>query len=484
MNEPQTNVEHPRLIQGGMGIGVSWWEIANPVSRMDQLGVVSGTGADVVFARLLQLGDHNLLRALGHFPHQEAAKRIIEAYYVEGGIPDDAPFKEPHRHTLTPTAALVELNVAASFCLVWLAKEGHDGVVGINFLETIQLPHVFALYGAMLAGVDYVIVGAGVPLHFPRIIDALTRHEIVHYEVRVTGATREDNYHISFDPKSIVSNPVAPLRRPFFLPIVSAVSLAQMLCRIEGVDGFIVEATEVASLGPLAGGHNAGARGKVKQFNAAGEPIYGPKDVIDYAGMVKLGKPFWVAGAYCSPERMKEARDKGAYGIQAGTIFALCNESRIGRALKVTARRLGLAGTLRILNNPKASPKGFPFHVALLPGSLTDAVVYEDRPRNCNLGGLCELFVRDNGTVGYRCRAEPLDRFRAKGGDMDLTVGCYCLCNALLATIGLAQRYEDGYVEPPVVTLGNDVSFLPHVMTDESSGYSAQDAVEYLLQSL
>ena len=68
---------------------------------------------------------------------------------------------------------LRELCVVANFVEVWLAREGHDQPVGINYLEKIQLPHLPSIYGAMLAGVDYVLMGAGIPLKIPGALDAL-----------------------------------------------------------------------------------------------------------------------------------------------------------------------------------------------------------------------------------------------------------------------------------------------------------------------
>ena len=56
----------PRIIQGGMGAGVSDWRLARAVSVTGQLGVVSGTALDVICARRLQDGDRdgNIRRAL------------------------------------------------------------------------------------------------------------------------------------------------------------------------------------------------------------------------------------------------------------------------------------------------------------------------------------------------------------------------------------------------------------------------------------
>jgi NAD(P)H-dependent flavin oxidoreductase YrpB (nitropropane dioxygenase family) len=69
--------------------------------------------------------------------------------------------------TAAPTRRRHELAVAGGFVEVFLAKEGHQGSVGINFLEKIQVPTPATLYGALLAGVDYVLVGAGIPRDIP-----------------------------------------------------------------------------------------------------------------------------------------------------------------------------------------------------------------------------------------------------------------------------------------------------------------------------
>jgi len=60
----------PRLIQGGMGVGVSSWRLARAVASRGHLGVVSGTAIDAVFVRRLQDGDPggHLRRAMARFP--------------------------------------------------------------------------------------------------------------------------------------------------------------------------------------------------------------------------------------------------------------------------------------------------------------------------------------------------------------------------------------------------------------------------------
>ena len=60
------------IIQGGMGAGVSNWNLARTVSRLGQLGVVSGTALDAILVRRLQDGDleGQVRHALTNFPFQ------------------------------------------------------------------------------------------------------------------------------------------------------------------------------------------------------------------------------------------------------------------------------------------------------------------------------------------------------------------------------------------------------------------------------
>src|SRR6266446_349338 len=88
-------VANPKIIQGGMGVGVSGWRLARAVSRAGQLGVVSGTALGVTLARRLQQGDSegHLRRALEHFPIAGVASRLLADHFIPGGKPPGAPFK-------------------------------------------------------------------------------------------------------------------------------------------------------------------------------------------------------------------------------------------------------------------------------------------------------------------------------------------------------------------------------------------------------
>jgi nitronate monooxygenase len=207
---------HPKIIQGGMGVGVSGWFLARTVSQLGQLGVVAGTGLATVLARGLQLGDPSgqLRHALGHFPVLDVAKRVLAEYYIPGGKSSSAPFKLHAMPTLHPGPALVELMVAANFVEIFLAKEGHDGLIGINFLEKIQLPTLPSLFGSMLAGVDYVLMGAGIPRAIPNVLDRFARGERAELKIDVAGALPGEEFLSTFDPAKFFSGAAPEGQRP------------------------------------------------------------------------------------------------------------------------------------------------------------------------------------------------------------------------------------------------------------------------------
>ena len=246
-----------------------------------------------------------------------------------------------------------------------------------------------------------------------------------------------------------------------------------MVRRIQGdLAGFVIE-------GPTAGGHNAPPRGQM-QFTDDGQPVYGPRDAVDLDAFRQLGLPFWLAGGYGSPQRLKEATDAGAVGIQVGTPFALCVESGLAPEFRRALVAKALAGTARVYTDPKASPTGFPFKVAELEGTLSDPAVFDRRHRICDLGFLRETFRKPDGSIGYRCPAEPETAYLAKGGSVQDVAGRKCLCNALVANIGMPQRLPDGSSELPLVTLGDDFENIPRFCTNGNPDFTAADVIRIM----
>lgn len=460
-----------------MGVAVSGWRLARAVSSQGQLGVVSGTALAVVLARRLQLGDPDgdLRRALARFPYPAMVARILRDHFIPGGKAARTPFKMTPMPTLRPPRSLVELTVVANFLEVFLAKEGHQGPVGINYLEKIQLPTLPSLYGAMLAGVDYILMGAGIPRFVPGALDLLAAGRPATLPVDVEGAGADEKHTTSFDPEQFCGGTAPQLRRPLFLGIIASATLALTLAKKASgrVDGFIVE-------GPTAGGHNAPPRGPL-QLTADGEPLYGPRDIPELDKIRALGLPFWLAGGYGRPGKLAEALSLGAAGVQVGTPFAFCEESGVQPELKREAIALSRRGQARVFTDPVASPTGFPFKVGQFEESLSNPVHYQARRRVCDLGYLRHLYRKADGSIGYRCPAEPLAHYQLKGGTVEETTGRKCICNALPATVGMAQVRAEGNLELPIVTAGDDLAQVAQFVPPGQDTYSVADVLRQLL---
>ncbi|MEZ5292039.1 MAG: nitronate monooxygenase [Vicinamibacterales bacterium] len=464
-----------RIIQGGMGVGISSWRLARAVSRLGHLGVVSGTALDQVLARRLQQGDPggHVRRALDHFPVPALAEHVWRAHYIAGGTTGAEAYHALEMPSATPSDEWLARVIVANFVEVFLAREEHDQPVGINYLEKIQAPHLPSMFGAMLAGVDYVLMGAGIPLRVPGVLDRLARLEPVTYPLAVTGAG-PDGVSLEFDPRAFVGHDGPPLTRPRFLAIVASDVLAQTLVRRASghVDGFILE-------GPTAGGHNAPPRGPLR-VDARGEPVYGPRDEIDLDKIRALGRPFWLAGGVGSAEGLRRALALGAEGIQVGTAFAMCSDSGLRGDLRHALLAKVLDGSTDVRTSPVASPTGFPFKVAALDGTLSADDVVDSRPRICDLGYLREAYRTPDGSVAYRCPAEPVNLYLAKGGREESTDGRVCICNALMASAGFAQVRARRHVEPPIVTMGDDLAGIRRFLRPGARDYTAADVVRAL----
>jgi nitronate monooxygenase len=448
-----------------MGVNISCSDIVGEVSSnscpgRETLGTLSGVALEKVMTRQLGQGGPTadaIVRSLKSFPFHGIAEEIIDRYY-----------NNPHPNipalTINPPNSLINLIVCANYAFVKMAKSCHCSPVSINYLEKIQMPHVYAIFGAMLAGVDFITMGAGIPNQIPGLVNAYLENQPGTYKIPVEGG--DTNGHVmSFDPGSFFCKEIPPLKRPLFIPIVSSNVLATVLMKKlpEGsIYGFVVEE-------PTAGGHNAPPRNKVS---------YGEKDQVDYEGIAKLGLPFWIGGSRACPEKLKEAISLGASGIQVGSIFALARESGMDPKIRQEILKRGFNGTLEIRTDMEVSPTGFPFKVVDLPGTISDSAVFRDRKRACDQCVLVSLYKKPDGSIGYRCPSESPVNFVRKGGKSEDTENRGCICNGLISAAGL--RFENEDHEPAIVTLGDDVEFLKHLMRDENGSYSAVQVIRYL----
>ena len=359
-----------------MGAGVSNWRLARAVSWLGPTGRRGRHGPrrdPVAPPAGWRPGPATSAGPWSTSPFPDMARKILDAYFIPGGRDPAQPYLIcPACIRSRRNIPAQELCIAANFVEVFLAREGHAGPVGINFLEKIQMPHLPSLYGAMLAGVAVVIVGAGIPMEFPAAIAALAGAPAGDLQPECgRRPARASPSVMTLDPATFhgVRPPLPPLATPAFLPIVSSSALATMLVRrVQGdMAGFIIE-------GPLAGGHNAPPRGQMK-FTADGQPIYGSRDVVDLEVFRQLGLPFWLAGAYGTPG---EAAGSPAPLAPPACRWARPSPCAWNPALRRTLRRAlvakALAGNAKVYTDPKASPTGFPFKVAELEGTLSDDI--------------------------------------------------------------------------------------------------------------
>lgn len=511
-------LEQIKLIQGGMGVHVSNWRLARTVAMQRPgvtVGTVSGTALDVVYVRLLQLGDpgghvRQALQALDETYGVSIGRTICDRYFIEGGKAPDTRFRSApmhivrthdNRHTFpmpnSVTSAeplkldddIIELLIATGFAEVWLAKEGHSGKIFINFLHKIELPLIYALYGAMLAGVDGVIVGAGNPEGLPTICQQLAQHTAVAHEISVLYREAGEAFEMTFDPKEVADGKFTarPLPKPAFLAIVSLEELVQVLAESKTMppDGFIIEHH-------TAGGHNANPQGPMTK-DILGQPVYGARDEANLAAIRAVGIPFWLAGGYGSQSKLAEALAAGANGVQVGTVFALAEESGLKseyRSAILAALKNGVDDA-DLVRTTTFSPTGFSFKVVQIQDTLSEEDVYDSRRRLCDIGMLQQRgFSKpdENGqrTLFQRCPAGPIETYVKNRGLERNTDERRCLCNGLLACVGLGQVKEihgELVEEPAIVTLGNHLEGIRRLSRQGQTHYYVQDVVTDILGS-
>ncbi|MEA3306290.1 MAG: nitronate monooxygenase [Elusimicrobiota bacterium] len=494
----KVNPSDPAIIIGGMGVRISTWLMARIVAMTGNMGVVSGTGLEIIYPRILQDGDKggHVRRAFKELARRQPALAqsvfdLYDKYYIEGGKAANKPYKAVPVWRLDrldekdgansfwePPKELQLLAIASNFAEVWLAKEGHKGAVGINFLRKVERPLLWTLYGAILADVDYVVVGAGNPSHLPGMIRLLCKHKDAVLPLKVYGTnSKSGEFFAKLRPSTLLGNSPAQVSCPKFLAIVSSLTLADALYSNPETRpyGFVIEF-------PEAGGHNA-APAKMK-FDSQGQAVmvYTESDRADVPDIKALGLPFWLAGSYGSANSLSRAMEMGAAGIQVGTIAALCGQSGMDPKLRSKVLRLLKENKLKV-GNTMFSPAGFPFKVAQVPGTVSDKAAREGRKRICDICLLQATYLLPDGSLGYRCPGEDVKAFVAKGGRAQNTKGRICLCNALFSTAGFPQVQEGGYVEPPIVTLGENTGSALELLKKLSPGqetYTISKVIHYL----
>jgi NAD(P)H-dependent flavin oxidoreductase YrpB (nitropropane dioxygenase family) len=432
----------PRLIQAGMGIRVSGFRLARETSRLGALGVVSAVALRHVVIEEVRAGDPEAIAVARTFPVPRYVEELLA--FAPGG---EWQYRSVPLDMVDPVKGALprRLSVIAAYVEVMRAKRGHAGKVGINVMWKCPLTVLPSIYGAFLAGVDALLCGAGVPMELPEMLGRMQAGENLHYEA-LHGTGTPVHLEIADDGTADL---LRERLRPKLLPILSNFAFPKRIMDIwereqQGVRPFAFVLENHA-----AGGHNAPPRNKTE---------FGEQDNVEayFDKVVALGVPVYVAGAFANGGTVEDYhywRDRGAYGIQVGSRFALCDESDMRRDIK-DAIIQGNSGTAeRLSTSLRVSPTGYPFKVLSLPGTVADPVIYARRRRRCDKGYLLQarkkILADGKEQEVYICPAMPARQFERLVGDPAETEGRLCLCNGLLATVGFGNGSE-----PPLVTLG------------------------------
>ncbi len=253
---------------------------------------------------------------------------------------------------------------------VSLAKEG--GFAGINIMVALVKDYEASVRGAIEAGADAVISGAGLPMQLPSVAK----------------------------PKDTA-----------LIPIVSSARALEIICRRWERQGYRPDAAVLE--GPLAGGHLGFKLEEIHLEENTLERLLPPvKDVAERHG----GFPIIVAGGVYSHEDILRFLRMGADGVQMGTRFLCTEESGATPDYKQAVLDANEEDIL-VASRP-GSPCGLPFRV------LRDAPMYRDslkalRPPKCDKG---YVLLKDDEGKFTRCAAKENNR------------DFFCICNGLLCS--------------------------------------------------
>lgn len=316
------------IVQGGMGVGVSGIELVVEVNKQGGLGTLSSAFMDRVY--YLETG-------------KRISQREAAEYYVRR------------------------------------AKEKSGGYAGINIMVALS-GFEESMLGAIKGGVDFIAMGAGLPLNAPEIAG---------------------NADVAL------------------IPIVSSGRALRLVCqrwyqRYKRLpDAAILE-------GPLAGGHLGFKPKELSDPKHSLENIF--PDVLEVAK--EYGEfPIIVAGGLYTYDDILFWSEKGARGFQFGTRFLATKESGASEATK--EKIVACSGKdIVIAHNDfglRQSPAGYPFRVlANSPGMIYRPI----RPR-CEG---CPILREKNGKNFCPALADPQNVF--------------CIGAGLLAAIGYGESSD------------------------------------------
>lgn len=268
----------------------------------------------------------------------------------------------------------------AAYEEVSLAKAA-EGYAGINIMVALVRDFESSVRGAIDAGADIIISGAGLPLNLPSI-----------------------------------QSP----RDTALVPIVSSSRALEVICRKWEKLGFRPDA--VVLEGPLAGGHLGFRADSIDlEANSLARLLPPVRDVAAQHGDF----PVIVAGGIYTHGDIAHFLRLGADGVQMGTRFLATEESSASAAYKravIEAREEDI-----IVAHDPGSPCGLPFRILRQSPMFLSALKKLRKPR-CDKG---YVLRKDAGGNFSQCPA------REEDGNS------FCICNGLLSSAGYHPEREE-----------------------------------------
>jgi nitronate monooxygenase len=317
------------IIQGGMGVGVSLHPLAKAVASEGGVGIVSSACLDRLIAK----------RSNKKVNTYEAAYEEVSLSKIKGGV------------------------------------------VGINIMGALARDFNESVRGALDAGADVIISGAGLPLNLPAI---------------------------------------QPPMDTALIPIVSSARALEIICKKWSKLSYQPDA--VVLEGPLAGGHLGFRIDQIDLEPNKLENLLPP--VKDMAR--KFGDfPVIVAGGIYTHHDIRRFMDMGADGVQMGTRFLATHESSASDAYK-EAVIAATADDIVVAHRP-GSPCGLPFRVIKQSPMYVSALKQLRKPK-CDKG---YVLMKDTDGKFTICPA--------KEDNKDY----FCICNGLLSSAGYNPSEEE-----------------------------------------
>ncbi len=317
------------IIQGGMGVGVSLHPLASAVAREGGLGIVSSACLD----------------------------RLVS--------------KRTGKKFNTYEAAYEEVSLA----------KAAGGFAGINIMVALVRDYEDSVKGALDAGADVIISGAGLPLNLPAI---------------------------------------QPPKDTALVPIVSSARALEIICKKWERLGYRPDA--VVLEGPLAGGHLGFKIDQIYFESNKLENLLPP--VKDMA--IKYGNfPVIVAGGIYEHNDIVRFLRMGADGIQMGTRFLATEESSATQEYKqavVNAKDEDI-----LVAEKPGSPCGLPFRIIKQSPMYVSALKRLRKPK-CDKG---YVLLKDAEGKFTRCPAKEYNE------------NYFCICNGLLSSAGYNPDKEE-----------------------------------------